>query len=130
MLSNCPRCKTVFNSSIYTICDNCRKEEENEVVKVREYIIENPGITLSNLSIETDISVKRIIKYIREGKIELSSPEIECERCKTKIRLGRYCADCSKKMHKEIIRMRVSSKKEDNVIENKTKNIGMYSNRK
>lgn len=94
MIKNCPRCKKVFNFINSPICETCVKEERDIYDSVRDYLKDHPGINLMQLSKETEVSAKKITGYIKDGRLELDSPEIECENCGTKLRTGRLCEEC------------------------------------
>ena len=94
-MTNCPRCKKLAiipHGSM--ICQPCVVAESDQLDKVRDHLKENPGLTLLQLAKETDVSAKRIESYIRDGKIELAEPEISCQKCQTKIRVGKFCEEC------------------------------------
>ncbi|MCL1995251.1 MAG: hypothetical protein FWG63_03505 [Defluviitaleaceae bacterium] len=100
MFRNCPKCGKVFHYINSPVCDGCIKEDQDVFEKARQHLKENPGISLIRLAKETDIDTKRILRYIRDGKLELMNPEIECEKCKAKIISGRFCQECVEKMGK------------------------------
>ncbi len=94
---NCPRCGKIFTFITSPICSNCEKEEENIFQTVRAYIEENPDAKMSKVSEETGVSVQKIIRYIKDGRLEVSkgiSGEIVCENCGCPIKTGRYCEPC------------------------------------
>ena len=91
---NCPKCKKVFNKTFHPICDNCLQEEEVVFEKVREYLKDNPNINVQELSQATEVSTKKILDYVREGRIVILSAKIFCERCEKPVLAGRYCDKC------------------------------------
>lgn len=103
--SNCPRCGKLFNFINSPVCDNCRKEEEEIFDRVRAYVKEHPNSNINKISQETEVSQKKILKYVREGKLELSSEVglgIPCEKCGRNIRTGRFCNNCISNLNKHI----------------------------
>jgi predicted amidophosphoribosyltransferase len=94
---NCPRCGKVFVKRTEPICDSCVKEEEHIFENVREYIKENPNKSIKEVAEDCDVTVKRILQYLRDGKIETSSGmqgEIKCSQCGKPILTGRMCEKC------------------------------------
>ncbi|MCL1884568.1 MAG: helix-turn-helix domain-containing protein [Defluviitaleaceae bacterium] len=94
---NCPRCRKVFVKRHDSICDTCVKEEEHIFDRVRDYIKENPDKTVSQVAEICEVSVKRIIQYIRDGRIEAGvgmSGDITCSKCGKPILIGRMCEKC------------------------------------
>ena len=95
---NCPRCGKMFNSVAgKSICDNCEKQEEEDFKKVKEFVDENGEATLDMIVKGTEVSLKRISKFIREGRLEISrglSDAFRCESCGAPIKTGKYCEKC------------------------------------
>jgi len=116
MLQNCPRCKKLFNKAYNVICDACVQEEHDTYDKVRDYLKENPGITIMELAKATDVSQKKILGYIKEGRLELLSGELTCEKCGLPIVTGRYCPECLQAMDRDLL---------DQIRKEKNKNKGM-----
>jgi flagellar operon protein (TIGR03826 family) len=102
---NCPRCGRVFSHPTKNVCANCEKADEDQFQTIREYIKENPLVTLGELSEATQVSVKRITQYIRDGRLEIAKGmqgDIGCERCGKPIQTGRYCPACMIDVNSEI----------------------------
>lgn len=117
MMTNCPRCKKIaIIESGSLICNPCVVEESDTLDRVRDYLKENPGLTLLQLAKATEVSAKKIEGYIRKGRIELAEPEIQCEKCKEKIKTGRFCSECeaafAKHNLKSILQMKEDAEKE------------------
>jgi len=88
------------------ICPNCEKAEEETFEKLKEYIGDNPGCNMAQLSTETGVPVKIITGFIRDGRLEISKGmvgEIVCDRCKTPIIRGRYCESCALAAQREVV---------------------------
>lgn len=101
---NCLRCHKLFNYlSGERICSVCKDKDEEEFKKVRKYIREHEMATISDVSTELEISVKTIKKFIRQGRLEITKDSplgIDCERCGTQIKSGRYCEECAKELER------------------------------
>lgn len=97
--ANCARCKKMFLRVNNPICPECEKEEEKQFQIVKEYLDGNPANSLSQVSEETGVSVKRILKFIRDGRIEMTegiSAEnvLRCGQCGRPIAKGVFCDSC------------------------------------
>jgi len=101
-LKNCPRCGKIFVYTSIMLCPDCRREDDEDYNKVRDYLYEHPKATIDRVSNETGVSTKKIIRFLREGRLMLSKDNINiilrCERCDKPIRSGRYCDECAKEL--------------------------------
>ena len=101
MPTNCRRCGKLFNKTIDTICPSCLREEEKQFDVLREYILENRTATISEVADATKVPPKRILRYIREGRLivpEGMNFELNCKQCDAIIYEGNYCGPCTNKM--------------------------------
>jgi len=113
-LRNCPECGKVFVYTSVNMCPECRKEEEQEFIKVKEYLYKNPKIGIYELSEATEVDEAKIIRWVREGRIEGKSfPGIvvTCDRCGKPIPEGRYCQSCSNELARGFLN--ISKKNEE-----------------
>lgn len=104
-LDNCPRCGKLYVKNPLNACPSCAKELNAEYEKCTEYLRKNRGCTIHELSEATEISVKQITRYIREGRISLvGAPNLgyPCESCLTMIRQGSLCDGCRSRLTKGI----------------------------
>lgn len=102
-MKNCPRCGRLFSSLKDSLCMNCLKAEEEQFETVRKYLKENPGNTVAQVSRDTEVSVKKINRYLREGRLEVTEglgDYLTCLNCGTPIKTGKFCASCSNKLSK------------------------------
>lgn len=113
-IRNCKKCGKIYTYDGFPYCHQCRKEEEEQYKKVKEYIYRNPDATIPQISEETEISTKKIFRYLREGRLEIKPGNknliLDCERCGTPINTGRFCDKCTVEMQKEM-RSSIKSKK-------------------
>jgi len=98
-MRNCPRCRRIFNYTNYPICPDCVKEDETVFEDVRTFIKDNPDSALAIVAEKTGVSAKKIMRYIREGRLEVSrgiheSGEVTCQNCGKPISKGKYCDKC------------------------------------
>ena len=94
---NCPRCGRIFVKIRDPICDPCMKEEEQIFEKVREYVRENPDSTIKEICDACEVTAKRILSYLKDGRLEASKGlqgESLCSKCGRPIKSGRMCEKC------------------------------------
>ncbi|QZY54323.1 TIGR03826 family flagellar region protein [Crassaminicella profunda] len=102
-IRNCKECGKLFQyNGISKICPRCRRKDEDAFKAVREYIYENTGATLTEVSEETGVDEDKILRFLREGRLEIigenSALLLECERCGKAIRTGRFCDECAQEL--------------------------------
>lgn len=104
-LANCPRCGKLFVKEGVNFCPSCIQDIENEYTRCIEYLREHKFVSLYELSEATDVTVRQITQFIREGRISIAdNPNMAytCESCGTPIREGRLCKKCSERLNKGI----------------------------
>ena len=101
-VKNCKGCNRLFQYiGGPPLCPACREALENKFAEVKEYIYQNPGASIAQVSEATEVTVKQIKQWIREDRLvlsEASADGIECEKCGVPIRSGRFCEKCKDKM--------------------------------
>lgn len=106
-IRNCRRCGRMYNYiGGPPLCLDCRKADEEVFKRVKEYLYENPGATLSQVSLDCDVSVEKIKLFLKEGRLEITDGAniiLECERCGTAIKTGRYCEACKHEVAHDIV---------------------------
>ena len=99
---NCKGCNRLFQHiGGPVLCPVCREELENKFAKVKEYIYENRGASISEVSEAMEVPVKQIKQWIKEERLVLSDATeagIVCEQCGVPIRSGRFCEKCKSQM--------------------------------
>lgn len=100
---SCRGCGKLYNylGSFTPACPSCMQQMEEKFQRCKEYIRENPGANIQQVSDETEVSVKMIKQWVREERLtfaEGSSVGLECESCGANILTGRYCPNCKNKM--------------------------------
>ena len=102
---NCPRCGKVYNHVIGYVCRECQKAEEAEFEGIKKYLEDNPLCNMQELSEGTGVSIKKIMQYMRDGRLVTSEGmkgELSCESCGKAIESGRYCDSCLIDMNNKI----------------------------
>jgi len=104
-IRNCPKCKAVFTYAGYEICPACMKADEAVFEDVRLYLKEHPDNSLTVVAAETGVSAKKILRYVKEGRLEISHGmhgEVVCRKCGKPIKKGRYCEKCVIDVNQEV----------------------------
>lgn len=101
---NCRKCGRLYDNvggPYRHLCPKCVKAMEELFYVVRDFIEENPGSSIPEVSRECGVSPQQIEAWVREERLffsEDSPVTIACEQCGASIRSGRYCAECKSKM--------------------------------
>jgi flagellar operon protein (TIGR03826 family) len=104
-MANCQRCGRVFIKGFNDVCPNCIKEIDMQYEKCVKYLRENKGCTINELSEVTEVSIKQITKFVKEGRISIvNAPNMTypCEVCGTLIRDNTICDSCRSKLAKDV----------------------------
>lgn len=106
-LRNCKQCGNLFlynGNGNKRICPACLAKETDSYEIVKNYIMDNPGATVKEVFLHTNVSPAKIKTFIREGRLIIpdSSPIfINCELCDAKIKFGRVCHNCANTLNEE-----------------------------
>ena len=104
-IRNCTRCKKIYQYDGFKICHNCRKNDELDFQKVKEYLEEYPGANISNVVENTGVDTKKVIEFLKEGRLEIEGGGdiiLECESCGVGIKTGRFCDKCAGGLQREL----------------------------
>lgn len=103
---NCKDCGKLFNYIGGTpLCPACMKKLDEKYAEVKEYIYDNPGASINEVSEANEVSVNQIKKWVREEKLSFAEDSpvgLECEGCGKMIKTGRFCKECKNRMVKEL----------------------------
>ena len=104
---SCKSCGKLYNYLGRTtpLCPACMKAMEDKFQIVKEYIRDNPGANITQVSDATEVSVKMIKHWVREERLtfaEGSGVGLECESCGANILTGRFCQNCKGKLQNEM----------------------------
>ncbi|MDD6057336.1 MAG: flagellar protein [Clostridiales bacterium] len=95
---SCKGCGRLFNFVGGTpLCEACKRKLEEKFQEVKQYLRDNPGATIAQVSEEMDVAVKQIKQWIREERLALSDATVDgivCEHCGIPIKTGRFCDKC------------------------------------
>lgn len=115
-LTNCKKCGRAFMNDGNAYCKRCRGDSEDEYKIVKEYVYDNPGATILEVHEATGVAEKRILQYLREGRLEIVDDTnfvLDCQRCGVSIKSGKYCDKCSHEMAMELRSAITPKKKEE-----------------
>ncbi len=105
-VSNCVRCKKAFAVINGPVCPACLEKEEEQFETIKEYLEDNPGSTMEKISEDTGVPVKRIAKFIKDGRLEgVTGTNFKCSKCGKKIEKGAYCKECAVKLKQNLATM-------------------------
>lgn len=97
-VKNCKGCGKLFNYLTGPqLCPTCAKALDLKFEKVKEYVYDNPGVGIQEVSKEMEVSIPQIKKWIREERLSFSDDSmigLECECCGATIKTGRFCNTC------------------------------------
>ncbi len=105
----CRRCSKVFTlmGALGQLCPNCIRDEEETYLKVRSFVKDNPGVSVQEVSEILGISRTKILGYIKEERLEVTSSSkasLHCKNCGKTITTGVFCMDC-KRVHSDVKKM-------------------------
>lgn len=99
---NCRKCGRIFNYVVgMPICPACKEKLEEKFQQVKDYIRENKGANIPEISRECEVETTQLRQWIREERLVFSDDSpvgINCESCGTMIRTGRFCDKCKATM--------------------------------
>jgi len=100
----CKECGRIFNASKPGVCQKCRAKEIDALALVTDSLRDEPGQSVEELSENTGVDEKLIMKFIREGRITSGAiiGTVPCGRCgKPALSLAvRLCPKCSADLQK------------------------------
>lgn len=115
-IKNCKRCGKMFSYlSGMIICNECKKVDEEDFIKVRKYLYDNPGSSMQQISEVCEVSAEKITRFLKEGRLEIregSNVILECEICGKSISSGRRCSNCAKQLERDLNKVGGLSAKE------------------
>ena len=104
-LRACDRCDKAFlrDAPLQNLCPKCIQLEEEEFVKVKEYLYSHPSLGLEQLSEATDVPTRTLLRFMQSGRLEIKgSGALSCQSCGVPIDKGTMCEACQAKLLKEL----------------------------
>lgn len=103
---NCRKCGRIFNYVTGPhICPACREAMEEDFQRVKAYIRENKGATITQVAEDCEVEISQIQQWLREERLSLSEESgilLQCESCGAPITSGRYCDACKHKLASDL----------------------------
>lgn len=123
-IKSCLKCERAFAYDGVDLCPKCRYDDDEDFRTVKEYLYDNPGADIKEVSEETEVSTKKILQYLKEERITIAEGSkntvLACERCSKAINMGRFCNQCIQDMEKEFTGAIKDDKKKPDGIEFKS----------
>lgn len=123
---SCSRCGKIYAYQGYGAfcCEDCKKKEEEDFQKVKEYIETHGAATMLEVAEKTGVSARQVEQFLRDNRLEI--PEgmpsfMKCEDCGASIRTGRFCHTCALKLSDEIHPEEKKAHSKEIVLEKSTK---------
>lgn len=105
-VKNCKKCGRIYEAKYgVNMCLDCIQQDEKDFKKIKEYLYLHPFAKIFEVSTNLDISINKIKRYLREGRIEIVEKDnqfLKCELCGRSICSGQYCDECNKKANYNI----------------------------
>ncbi len=108
---NCKMCGAIYNyigGQYRNLCPQCVKKMEDKFMDVKQYIEDNPGAGIGEVSKQCEVRPEQIERWIREERLYFSEDSqvgIPCEGCGTTIKTGRFCDKCRNELGNELSNM-------------------------
>jgi flagellar operon protein (TIGR03826 family) len=105
-MRNCARCGKVFVSTNQYLCHDCIESDAVDYKKVREFVKENPKVSVEVVVEATGVAEDMIREYLRQGRLstaDFSGPTLQCQRCGKPIESGTYCVLCHDEISKTLL---------------------------
>lgn len=102
-VKNCKKCGKIFTYiGGAPICQACRQLDEDDFRRIKDYLYDNPKSSVTQVSVDLDISVEKIKRFLKDGRLEITGEDgnmiLECENCGKSIKSGRHCPDCERNL--------------------------------
>ncbi|TFJ93299.1 TIGR03826 family flagellar region protein [Lentibacillus salicampi] len=108
-LANCTRCDAIFVKTIRNVCQSCYQKEEEAYQIVYRFLTkrENRESTIKETVKATGVEEAMIIRFMKDKRLRPSEfPKLAypCERCGVDIVRGRFCANCTDELKRDLER--------------------------
>ena len=104
-LRNCPECGRLFECTLRNLCPDCIQKEDEDFQKIKQFLRENQGGSITEISEKTGVSERRILSFLKEGRLVITKGDdstalLKCMRCGKPISRGCYCKECCLSLNK------------------------------
>lgn len=99
----CKFCNKPFQGMSTRICPECDRKIDEDFIKIRDYVYDNPGsFDIDAICEATEVEKKIALHLLKEGRLTISTPPpgsgvlaaFVCSVCKKPIPTGTMCDDC------------------------------------
>jgi len=93
-----------YQSHGQRLCAECTLKLDQDFIEIREYLYDNEGAGIEEVSEATGVSRKSILFLLKEERLLVGDENgnanaiLTCEVCKKPIHTGRMCAGCKKEV--------------------------------
>ncbi|MCL2497643.1 MAG: hypothetical protein FWF06_03400 [Symbiobacteriaceae bacterium] len=104
-LSSCERCDKAFirTAPLQVLCQNCIQLEEEEFIKVKDFLFSHPVANIQTIAEALEIPQKTILRFMQSGRLEIRGATSQvCHNCGKKIDKGSMCPECQALLAREI----------------------------
>lgn len=103
----CEKCQgiMVFKGVGEYHCEDCGYVAYDDYGKVRLYLEQHQGATVSEAEAGTGVKQKTIRQMLKEGRLEVTTDSmsfLKCEVCGEPIRSGKLCAKCELEYNRKL----------------------------
>lgn len=107
-LSKCKQCGRLFlRTEADDFCSHCTDKNKSLLQEIKAFLEEHKDSSLEQISKNFDVTVEELLRFFKEGKLELKGELtgiLRCEHCDQGIASGRYCETCAAKMSQSLKR--------------------------
>jgi hypothetical protein len=100
-LKMCEKCGRMFSGGYGSaICSRCMAGDEGTFIRVREFVYDNPGSNIGQVSEGTGVPEEVVLDFLRQGRLELKGDGVgyPCDSCGATITFGKYCQSCTERL--------------------------------
>lgn len=99
-LRTCKICKRLTQVKTGDVCPTCQMKGEDKFQAVKEYVWDNQGCSIAEVSQVTGVSRHLIMRWVKDERLEMSEgiTSLVCSNCGTSIYSGAMCNNCKKSL--------------------------------
>ena len=104
-VEHCPECGSVYQTNLRQLCGACSSKMDADLQACETYLRRNRKANRKALHEATEVSMKRITRFVRSGRLSVRDyPALgyDCELCGEEISTGKLCVDCAVHIQKDI----------------------------
>jgi hypothetical protein len=94
----CPVCGRLSRG----VCAACVREEAVQLGRLRALLAERGPLSAEEISRETGVPVERVLRWLREGRLQPVPGALRCRGCGRPVHAGDLCGLCRADMVREV----------------------------